>query len=168
MAYTARRAIACRINSADPQAGVTLIELLIVVALLGIMAAIAVPSYLDHVRRANRADAKSVLLETAQFLERNYTTNGCYHRNDSACATARSAGTACTSATAGEIDLPFCQSPKTGTAMYNISFSALASQSFTLQAVPTGTMTGDACGTLTLTHTGIQGAGGTVADCWQR
>lgn len=150
------------------QLGVTLIELLVVVALIAILAGIAYPSYQEHVARANRAEAKGILLETAQFLERTYTTNNCYHRSDNSCATARSAGTACTSATAGEISLPNCQSPKSGTAKYNISFSALASQSYTLQAVPTGTMTGDACGTLTLTHTGIQGAGGTVADCWQR
>lgn len=158
-----------RFTRSNPgQTGVTLIELLVVVALIAILAGIAYPSYQEHVARANRAEAKGILLETAQFMERTYTTNNCYHRSDNSCATARAAGTACTSATAGEISLPNCQSPKSGTAKYNISFSALASQSFTLQAVPTGTMTGDACGTLTLTHTGIQGAGGTVADCWQR
>ncbi len=150
------------------QIGVTLIELLVVLALIAILGGIAYPSYQEHVARANRAEAKGILLEAAQFMERNYTTNNCYHRSDNDCAAARTAGTACASATAGEISLPFCQSPKTGEARYNISFNALASQSYTLQAVPTGIMAGDACGTLTLTHTGIQGAGGNVADCWQR
>lgn len=141
------------------QAGVTLIELMIALAVIGILAAIAYPSYQDHVRRGNRAEAKGILLETAQFMERNYTTNGCYHRTDSNCANATVTTT-----------VPFNQSPKpgAGTARYNISFQAIASQSFTLQAVPTGTMTGDACGTLTLSNTGAQGAGGAIADCWQR
>lgn len=149
------------------QAGVTLIELLVVVVILGILAAVAVPSYQDYVRQANRAEAKGILLETAQFLERNYTTNNCYQRTDGACATART-DTNCAAAAVGEVALPFCQAPKSGTAKYNISFSAIAAQSYTVQAVPTGSMTGDTCGTLTLSNTGVQGAGGSVADCWQR
>jgi len=152
--------------------GFTLIELLIVVAIAGILAAVAIPSYQQYVMQAARGDAKTVLLETAGILERNYSANGCYWRTNGTCGTART-GLLCTSAVAGDISLPFCQSPKADTgntiaAKYNISFSALTAQSFTLQAVPTGSMTGDACGTLTLTNTGVQGAGGSVADCWQR
>lgn len=153
------------------QDGVTLIELLIVVVIVGILAAIAYPSYLDHVRRANRADAQSVLLEAAQFLERNYTTNNCYHRTDSACGSARSTNN-CAAAAAGEVSLTgLCQSPKDGTARYNISFTSILGQSYTLQAVPTGTMAGDTlCGTLTLTNAGVKGESGTgsVNDCWSQ
>lgn len=149
------------------QAGVTLIELLIAVIIVGILAAVAVPSYQDYVRQANRSEAKGILLETAQFMERNYTSNNCYQRTDGACGTART-NTNCLAAVAGEVALPFCQAPKTGTAKYNISFNAISAQSYTLQAAPTGSMTGDTCGTLTLSNTGVQGAGGTVADCWQR
>jgi type IV pilus assembly protein PilE len=144
------------------QAGMTLIELLITVAIVGILAAIAYPSYQDHVARAKRAEAKGILLETAQFMERNYTTNSCYHRTDNSCTMAANLG------------LPFAQSPKTGTASYNITIAypdtapCTLGQCFILSAAPTGNMTGDACGTLSLTHTGIQGAGGSVADCWQR
>ncbi len=142
------------------QAGVTLIELLITVVIVGILAAVAYPSYQSHIATANRAEAKSILLETAQFFERNYTTNGCYHRTDNACASAANQ------------TLPFAQSPKTGTAKYNIAvaYSTTApctlGQCYGLSAAPTGSMTGDACGTLTLAHTGAQGAA--AADCWQR
>lgn len=144
------------------QTGVTLIELMITVAILGILAAIAYPSYQEHIARANRAEAKGILLETAQFMERNYTTNNCYHRTDNSCASA------------ANVALPFGQAPKTGDANYNITitYPAVApctlGQCYTLTATPTGSMTGDACGTLTLTHTGIQGSGGAVVDCWQR
>lgn len=142
------------------QAGMTLIELLITVAIVGILAAIAYPSYQDHIASANRAEAKGILLETAQFFERNYTTNNCYHRTDNACASA------------ANVTLPFGQSPKTGTAKYNITvaYSTTApctlGQCYDLSAAPTGSMTGDACGTLTLAHTGAQGAA--TANCWQR
>jgi type IV pilus assembly protein PilE len=148
------------------QAGVTLIELMITVVVVAILAAVAYPSYQDYVLRANRAAAKGVLMEAAQLLERNYTTNNCYHRSDGACGTARTSNV-CDTGTAGDVSLAgLCVAPKEGTSRYNISFSSILSQSFTLQAVPIGT---DAlCGTLTLTNTGVKGEGGTgsVADCW--
>ena len=55
---------------------------MITVAIVAILAAVAYPSYLDQVRRGNRAEAKAALMENAQFLERNYTVNSCYHRTD--------------------------------------------------------------------------------------
>jgi type IV pilus assembly protein PilE len=138
--------------------GFTLIEIMIVVAVIGILAAIALPSYQEHVRRTNRAEAKGILLEMAQLLERNFTEANRYDLKSDAT----------------NFTLPVTQSPKTGTAKYTIRFSpdTLTQNSYTLEAVPTGSMANDACATLTLTHTGIKGVSGnpslTASDCWQR
>ncbi len=137
------------------QLGVTLIELLITVAIIGILAAVAYPSYQTHVARANRAEAQGILMENAQFLERNYTTANRYDQDSKGDATV----------------LPFDTSPKSGTAKYDITVAYPDNQSFTLSSTPDadGPMAGDACGTLTLTHTGAQGqSSGSLAECWQR
>jgi prepilin-type N-terminal cleavage/methylation domain-containing protein len=67
-----------RISTVCKSAGFTLIELMITVALVGILAAIAVPSYQNYVRQSNRAVAKSLLYENAQFMERFYSQNNQY------------------------------------------------------------------------------------------
>ncbi len=136
-------------------AGFTLIEVMIVVAIIGILAAIAYPSYQDHVRKSRRADAQTALLELAQFMERHYTTNGRY----------------LTSANAAPA-LPFSEAPKDGTTkFYDLGFTATpTANAYTLQAVPKNAMANDSCGTLTLTNTGAKGqkAGATLAECWRR
>jgi type IV pilus assembly protein PilE len=135
--------------------GFTLIELMIAVAVVGILAAIAYPSYQEHVRKARRADAQSALLELAQFMERHYTANGRY---------LTAAGVA--------PNLPFAEAPKDGSSKYyDLSFSATpTASSYTLRAVPKGGMTGDACGTMTLSNTGAKGqaTGASLAECWRR
>lgn len=138
-------------------AGFTLIELMIVVAIVGILAAIAYPNYQEHVRKTRRADAQTALMELSQFMERNYTANGKYL-------------TAANEAP----NLPFTEAPKdSATKYYDLRFpagTAPTATAYTLEAVPKGAMANDACGTLTLTNTGAksQAAGQTLATCWRR
>ena len=127
-------------------AGFTLIEMLIAFVILAIVLALALPSYTSVLRRGNRADVKAIMMETAQFMERYYTTNKTYLAASPLSAV----------------------SPKgsSGTAVkYNISWSVTPTASlYTLQAVPANSQASDTCGTLTLSNTGAQGAATT--NCW--
>lgn len=129
-------------------AGFTLIELMIVVAIIGIIAAIAYPSYQDSVRKTRRATAQAELMELAQWMERQYSADFSYLDGGNQPA------------------LPFSQSPRTGTAFYNFSFNGTVSaNAYTVQAVPAGDQVNDACGTLRLTQTGAKSStSGT--NCW--
>ena len=63
----------------NKQQGVTLVELMIAVGILGILAAVVLPSYQQHVITSSRTAATACLAEYAQFMERNYTTNMSYN-----------------------------------------------------------------------------------------
>lgn len=136
--------------------GFTLIELMTVLTIAGILATVALPNYQDHVRRASRSEAKSVLLENAQFLERNFTEANRYDQD-----------------AAGEaIVLPITQAPRNGTAKYSISLT-VAATSFTLTADPVvgGGMDGDGCGAFTLNQLGQKGlasASLSIDTCWNK
>lgn len=133
------------------QAGFSLIEMLIVLAIMGILTAIAVPQYNAYRLRSNRADAKVALVEGAQRMERYFTRTSTYVGADDA--------------TTGAM-----VSAKSGSGLYAVGFEgALSAGGFVLQAVPAGGQTADDCGTLKIDQTGRKWAekgGAAVAGCW--
>lgn len=137
------------------QAAFTLIEVMVVVAIIGILAAVAYPSYMGYIAKARRGDAVTVLMENAQWMERYFTQNSTYLNG------------------AANPTLPIIEAPKDGTAKYyDITFSGTNTQvTYTLMATPKGNMVSDACGAFTLTEAGVKGtSGGSISSqlCWKR
>lgn len=66
--------------------GFTLVELMIGVAIIGILAGIAYPSYMKQVQKSNRSDAKVALNDVAQRLQRCFTARGIYNPVDGVCS----------------------------------------------------------------------------------
>jgi type IV pilus assembly protein PilE len=130
--------------------GFTLIEIMIVVALIGILASIALSSYQSHALKTRRYAAQSCLMEQAQYMERYYTTT-----NNPMSYT----GAVLPSATC-----------KTNLASYYAFSLISASQAFTVQAVASGTQTGDTnCRTLALNQAALQSSSSATASttgCW--
>ena len=119
--------------------GFTLIELMIVIAVIGILAAFAFPAYTQFRERGWRAEARANLLETAQALERYHSVYYTYAQDTN------------------PISLP-------SGSHFTVALTNANAGSFTLTATVNGVTT---CNTLTLTNTGQKGStGGTVAECW--
>ncbi|MFH0024887.1 type IV pilin protein [Pseudomonas fluorescens] len=127
--------------------GFTLIEIMIVIAIIGIVITIAAPSYTEYLKKGRRAEVVSLLSEQAQILERFYTRNNVY--------------TGVTGLSAGND-------------FYTLT-PTITDQTFVLTATrKSGTsMATDKCGDFTLTNTGVRSmnnatTGLTTKDCWGR
>ncbi|MGB5716419.1 MAG: type IV pilin protein [Gammaproteobacteria bacterium] len=134
--------------------GMTLIELMIVVAILGIIVAIGYPSYLDHVKKTRRTEGMGELLELADRMERHYSDVGTYDQSNGSdmTATVIMGGTT------------------TENGYYTLAIAAGTNNvSFTASAAPTskGKQNTDKCGTFTITSQGVKSVSGpyTNDDC---
>ncbi|RLU07724.1 pilus assembly protein [Pseudomonas prosekii] len=125
--------------------GFTLIEIMIVIAIIGIVITIGYPSLTEYMKKGRRADAAGLLTEQAQILERFYSKSNLY---------------------TGATGL------STGNDFYTIT-PTIADQTFTLTAIrkPGSNMATDKCGDFTISNTGARGLvnnTATVKDCWGR
>ncbi|SFM21062.1 type IV pilin protein [Halopseudomonas yangmingensis] len=129
----------CRYN------GFTLIEIMIVVAIIGIIASIAYPSYAEYVRDGKRAEGKTLLVDAAARQERFYAQNGSY---------------VTTNATLSQLNLQKVEH-------YNLTVAKVADDGgYSLTATPA--FSDPKCGNLTLTANGTKGNSGTkdANYCW--
>ena len=143
------------------RSGFTLIEVMVVVAIVAILSAIAYPAYTQYVLRSYRAEARNMLLEAAQFMEKNYTLTQSY-----AVAASGGALTSASLIAAGLDKVP----RDGGTLRYTIEFSVVPdANAYTLTATAKGPQAADLCKNLSLNNFQVRGSTGlTAAECWSR
>ena len=145
-----------KLNSMTPlnqgkQRGITLLELMIVVAIISLLAAVTYPSYTQYVLRGNRSEGRAALLDTAAKLERFYSDNNRFATADDTFPALPNFSTT------------------TETDKYTLSITTSgAYQTYTLTATPA--FTDLECANLTYTQAGARGISGTgtADDCWGR
>lgn len=128
--------------------GFTLIELMIVVAVVAILAAVALPAYQEQVRKSRRAQAKADLVEYMQGAERFFTVNNTY---------------------VGYSVPNSGNSPREGgTVRYSIAASTQTATQLVLTATAQGVQAQDRCGNLSVSSTGLKTKTGSASltECW--
>ena len=136
-------------------AGFSLVELLVVLVIMGVLSAVALPGYTRYVQRGHRTEVMAALLESQHFMERYYSANGQYLSPANA--------------------VPLLPQrlqgiPSQGTVRYQLSVREATLNSYVVQAVPEGSMAGDVCGSLTINQAGLRGvlnSTRSVAECWR-
>jgi type IV pilus assembly protein PilE len=138
------------------QNGFTLIELIVVMVIIAILAAVAIPNYTEYVQRGRRQEAKAVLLQVVQWQERLRTQTNSY-----ATATA-------------QLPPAFQTVNINGAAAYNITIDtapAPTANAYALTATRAGVMANDPCGDFRLNNLNVRTLANntrTVEQCWNR
>ena len=134
-------------------AGFTLVEVVIVVLIISVLAAIAYPAYQDSVVKTRRSAAKACVMEASQFMERFYTTNNLTYVGAPAAwlAIGCAAGTDVTN-------------------HYTVTPAAPNARAYTVTATPRGLQLAKDtyCGTLSINSTGVKTESGSESRdyCW--
>lgn len=132
--------------------GVTLVELIIVLVVVGVLASIAVPSYRQYVLRTHRVEAKAALMKIASAQEQYYLQNNTY-ADTSALDTAPPGG----------LGIP--ESTENG--WYDIAIVDGDADAFSATATAAGTQAVDThCASFSIDQAGVKDA--TNADCWEK
>ena len=131
------------------QTGFTLVEVVVAMMIIAILAAVAFPAYTSYLAKARRADARTQLLQVAQYMQSFYAANDSFLQDRAG------------NAVFGQIPAPLLQSPADTTKVYSLAIpdATLTDSSFEIRMAPVtgGLMSTDQCGTFTLTSTGVRG-----------
>jgi type IV pilus assembly protein PilE len=137
------------------QRGFNLMELMVAVTIIGIIVAVALPSYSNYMLNTRRTAVTACMVEMAQFMERVYTTSMDYGTNAGA-----------------DTVLPNSSCRNDLAPFYTLDLPAPTQQAFILTATPIGAQEKDtSCGILTLNQAGTRTAAGSgaaakVRECW--